>query len=236
MSNKIRGRNVFVQIKIDGVFYPVFCAKTAVFQSNQEELECTHVNSGADREFVPGMGDATVDVTGITTSDNSNGRVSVIYLLQAAQRRQVFEMRLYMMDENANTLAITFSAFSTSRTISREIASFSQSAASFRITGPINIDTTIDPPTPPVCEVQDPLYLTLAESATSVADALLEQDDVVILHVERNGMGLTETTGAPGNAEFKFTGGAGNGTIAIDPTNPGMPGGETIYVLYKIES
>lgn len=236
MSTKIKGRNVFAQIKIDGVFYPVFCAKTAVLQSNQEEIECTHVNSGADREFVPGMGDATLDVTGTTTSDNTNGRVSIIYLMQAAQRRTVFEMRLIMTDDNAATLALTFNAFTTSRTISREIASYSQSAVSFRITGGITIDTTIDPPTPPVCEVQDPLYLTLAEGATSVADVLLEQDDVVILHVERNGMGLTETSGTPGNAEFKFTGGAGNGTIAIDPTNPGMPGGETIYVLYKIEN
>ena len=232
MSNLIRGKNVFAQLKIDGVFYPVFCAKGATFNSVQDSIETTNINSGAARQYVPGMQAATLDVNGITTADNSNSRVSIIYLLQAAQRRTTFEMRLLMTDENATQLAITFSAFSTTLSINREIGSFSQSNASFQITGNVDIDTTIPAPTPPECEIQDPLYLTLSEAATSVSDALLTTAGVTILEVRREGLQYDETTGTPGNRQFKFT--AGTGTISFDPTNPGNPGGESIYVLYIV--
>jgi hypothetical protein len=233
MGILVKGRNAIAQLKVDGVFYPVFCAKGATFTSVQEVLETTSLTSGPDREYVPAMRSHTLDVNGITQSNNTNSRVGVLYLIQ--NRRTTFEMRLLMTDDNGLVIAVTFNAFSTTLSISRETASYSQSSASFQITGPVAIDTTITPPVPLECEVQDPLYLTLAESATSVSNAALEVDDVVIIHVEREGLGHDETTGTPGNREFKFTGGAGNGTISFDATNPGNPGGETIYVLYKLD-
>ena len=230
MGNLVRGRDVIVSLKISGTFYPVFCAKSATLTSNQDEIEVTHINSGADREYVPGMGNATLDVSGITTIDNSNSRVSLPYLLQAAQRRTTFEMRVLLTDEDANPLAITFSAFSTTRSLTKEMASYSQSSITFRITGGIAMSTVIPEPELPPCDIESPLYLTLLEGDTEVSDALLEQTGVEILGVARETDVYTETTGSPGNLQFRFT--ALTGTI--DFQNPGNPGGENIWVLYKI--
>ncbi len=230
MGNLVRGRDVIVSLKISGTFYPVFCAKSATLTSNQDEIEVTHINSGADREYVPGMGNATLDVSGITTIDNSNSRVSLPYLLQAAQRRQLFDMRMLLTDEDGNPLAITFTAFSTTRSLTKEMVSYSQSSISFRITGSIATSTVIPDPEIPPCDAEDPLYLTLAEGDTEVSDVLLEQDGVVILGVSREGTVYTQTAGSPGNLQFRFTALTG----AVDFQNAGNPGGENIWILYKL--
>lgn len=236
MSKQVLGKNIFFQIKVEGVFYSVFCAKSGSITSNQDETETTNINSGPAREYIPGMQDATADVNGLTTTDNSPGKIAVMYLLEAAQRRTIFDARWVMTNEDGEVIALTFRAFTRTVSIDRQMGMFSSSTASFRITGPITPSSDVPEPVEPVCEAQDPLYLTLAEGATSVTDPLLEADDVVILHVDREGLGHTETTGTPGNREFKFTGGTGNGTVEFDPANPGMPGGEGVYVLYKINN
>lgn len=233
MSNKVLGSGVTTYMEIDSVFYPVFCAKTASLTTNQDELEVTSVASSRDREYIPGMRNATLNCTGVTTSDNSNSRVSLLYLMQPAVIGTTFPMRMTFTDKDANVVNITFSAFITSTNVDRALGgAFSQSSITMRITGGLTFGEPIDPPAEPVCEIQDPLYLDMAEGETSVSDVLLEADGVVILEVQRTGTGHDETTGTPGNREFKFT--AGTGTIGFDATNPANSGGETIYVLYKI--
>lgn len=236
MSILVQGRNVIAQIQVSGDFFPIFCAKSAVLNSVQEEVETTNVNSGPDREYVPGMRSHTMDVSGITQTDNSNSRVGILFLMQAAQRRQIFSMRWLLTDDDGNNVAILFTAFSTTLSIGRDIGTFSQSSAAFRISGAIAISEVIPDPVDPPCEAEDPLYLTGLETEASVSDPLLEADDVVILGVSRSGLVHAETTGTPGNLEFKFTGGSGNGTIAFDPTNPFNTGGEQVWVLYKIDA
>jgi hypothetical protein len=239
MSNKIRASNLFAEIEIptgSGDFFPIFCAKSATLTSIQEEIEVTSVNSGRDREYEPGMRSSTFDVSGITSSDNTDGRVAIYYLWQAAQRAQVFSMRFRAIDEDGNPIAISFNAFSTTLSLVKpDITSFSQSSASFRITGSPDISDIIPDPVELPCDTEDPLYLDGAEGDAEVSDPLLEQDDVVILGVGRSGDVYNETTGTPGNLEFKFVGGAGNGLIQFDATNPFNPGGEQVWVLYKID-
>lgn len=234
MNNKVLGKNVILEADIDG-WFPLFCAKTADLQANQQELEVTSVASSQDREFIPGFRDYTVNCTGVTTLDNTNGRISLLYLLQPGVIGNTFDWRMRFIDQDADTNTILFSGFLTSGNVSRALGgSFSQSAASIRVTGGLTFTTDVEPPVEPVCEVQDPLYLDMAEGETGVSDVLLEADGVTILEVCRTGIQHNEVTGTPSNLEFKFTGGAGNGNIDFDPANPGNPGGEVIYVLYKI--
>lgn len=217
-----------------GGWFPLFCAKTADFQANQNELEVTSIASSKDREFIPGMRDYTVNCTGVTTVDNTNGRVSLLYLLQGGVISNTFDWRMRFIDQEADTNTILFSAFLTSGNVSRALGgAFSQSAITMRVTGGLTFSTDIEPPTEPICEVQTPLYIDVVAGQTSVASALLEVTGVEILEVQRSGIGYDETVGTPGNREFKFTGGAGNGTVAFDTTNP-FNSGEVIYVLYKI--
>lgn len=93
-----------------------------------------------------------------------------------------------------------------------------------KFTGDFNVTTT--------GQVQDTLYIDFAAGETQVSHPLLEQTGVVILFVARETALFKPTTGTPGNQQWKFTGGAGNGTVEFDPTNPSL--GETIIVSYKI--
>lgn len=235
MSKLIKGKNMVAQVEIDSVWYPVFCAKTVEFTNEQDEIETTTINSGISREYLPGMNNATMTCGGVAQMINDT-KVGVVYLLQESIRRTMLSMRIYMTDDEGTVRQLTFNAFVRSLSISRERASYAQSSATFRISGAIGISTPIAPPTPPSCEVQDTLYLELAEGATSVQDNdLIEGVDetITILSVSRAGTTHYETTGTPGSLEFSYD--ETTGTITFDSTNPGNSGGEEISIEWKIE-
>lgn len=233
MSNKVLGSGVKTYMTIESVDYPLFCAKTADLSQFQDELEVTSIASALDREYIPGLRNSVLNCAGVTTSSNAGGRVSILYLMQPGVIGTIFPMKMQFTDKDANVVTISFNAFITSANVNRALGgSFSQSSVTMRITGGLVYGDPINPPGIPVCEIQDPLYLDMAEGATSVSDVLLEATGVEILEVQREGTGHDETTGTPGNRQFKFT--AGTGTIGFDVTNPAPPGGQVIYVLYKI--
>lgn len=229
--NTVKSSNVIVEMDVSGLYYPIFCGKTAEFSQTQEVIEVTSVNSDVAREYEAGMTTATLNITGITILDNTGGRISILYLVQESIRRAVQTMRIRFIDDTGATLQIAFSALITNNTISRSVGTYSQAATSFIITGTPTLSAIIPPPG--VQCVETPLYIDVVAGATSVSHASLQQTGVVILGVSRSGMVHNSTSGTPGNMEYKFTGGAGNGTVAFDPTNP-FNSGEVIWILYKI--
>ncbi len=234
-DNKILGKNMFFELKIDGDWYPVFCAKTVELSTSLEEIETTNVNSGASREYAPGMESAEVVCTGIATSDNTNNRISIIYLMQQSVRRRIFEARVRSTDNDGNATVISFYAFTRDTSWSRAVNTFAQSSATFRVSGGLTYATVVPPPTEAVCEVQDTLYLTLATGATSVQDDLLMQDGVEVLWVSRSGMTMTyKSSGSPSAGTLEFTVNYTTGTISFDAANPGNDPGEPISIGYKI--
>jgi hypothetical protein len=232
MSNKVLSKNLIYAIKIDTTYYPIFCAKTSELSTDQEEIETTSVNSGRAREYIPGMSASTLACTGITTLDNSGGQISPFYLNQAGNRQTIWEIRAVATDDDGNILVLMFDAFITNVTVSKQVGSYSQSSASFRISGEVAYSNAIPTPTDPVCDIADPLYKTLAEAATSVTDALLAATGVEIIGVWRSTDAYTEVVGTPSSGQFAFDG--TTGTISFDPTNPGAPGGEPVHVVYKV--
>jgi hypothetical protein len=234
--NQVLGKNVITSMLIGGIYYPIFCGKSASFTLNQDEIEVTHVNSGAGREYVPGMSNATLQVQGVTVLDNTESKISNLYLMQEAIRRSINTYRMLFTDQDGSTASIIFNAFWTTGTLSREVTAWSQSDVTMRVTGAITFSSVIPVPVPPSCEEEDPIYTTLIEAATSVTSALLIPgvgETITILHVSRSGFTHYETTGTPGSLEFKYT--SATGTIDIDPINPGNVGGEPISIQYKIE-
>lgn len=236
MANQVLGKNIIVSL-LDGVtYYPIFCGKTAELPLEQDEIEVTHVNSGSSREYVPGMSNSTLSVTGITVLDNTEGRISPLYLAQEAIRRSIRTYRMLFTDQDGDQVSVTFSAFVRNITMSRDVTQWGQSSATFRITGDWVFSTVIPSPEVPVCEVQNPIYTTLLESADSVQSALLIQgvgQTLTILAVSRSGTVHYETTGTPGSLEFTYDNTTGE--IFFDPANPGNPGGEPVSIEYKIE-
>jgi hypothetical protein len=225
----VLGKNVLVEMLIDGVYFKIFCAKSADQVIDQDEIETTHVNSGANREYVPGMSNSVINMQGMTRINNEDGRINAVYLMQTAIRRDIWPLRVTLTNENAQVATLSFNAFIKSVGWSRESTSFSNSSVSWRVTGDITFATSVPAPTEPVCEVQDPLYLTLAEGEISTGDPLLDDPEVTILAVTREGVGYDETTGTPVYREFRHVG----EDIVFDASLPGNPGGETVYVLYK---
>lgn len=235
-ARDVLGRSVFVDMKIDGFWFPIMCAKVNQFDLEQDEIETTHVNSGPNREYVPGMANATVGVTGITRVNNGDGKVNIIYLLQQSVRRQIHTMRMRLEDQvtpTSNVSVISFNAFVRSTNITSDRTLLSNASVTFRVTGGLTFDTIVPAPAEPICEVQSPLYIDAVAGESSVSDSLLEVAGVSILEVQRTGVGHKPTSGTPGNLEYKFTGGTGNGTVDFDPNNTFLSG-EVIYVLYKI--
>lgn len=230
MGNLVKGRNVIVSMQVDGDWFPIFCAKSSVYDYPQESIEVTHVNSGASREYVPGMNSGTLNCTGITSLNNDGSRISINYLLQQAIRRMVWPLRIVQTDDDGNIFVTFLSGFVINTNISREVAAYSQSSVTFQITGIPTFSEIIPSPVEPVCEIADPLYLILAEGEMSIQDDLLIGTGYTILWVTREGLGYDQVGGSPGNRQFRYN----QGTGVIDFQDAGNPGGESISIGYKL--
>lgn len=231
MGNQVKSNNVIVEVDISGTYYPFFCGKTMEFSQNQELIEVTSINNTIAREYEAGMTTGSLNITGVTVLDNTDNRVSITYLMQESIRRVAQTMRIRLIDDDGAGLQIAFTALITNNTLSRAVGTYSQSSTTLTITGEPTISAIVPPPG--LACVEDPLYLDVVAGQTSVHDNLLEQAGVTILEVQRSGTGHNEVPGTPGNLEFQFVGGTGNGDVYFDPTNP-FNAGEVIYVLYKL--
>lgn len=226
----IKGTNSITSLNISGVFYPIFCAKNFVFTLNQEEVEVTNIGSGADRDFLPGLGDGSISVDGLMELDNSDGRISILYLMQQSIRRKVHQLRTTFTDDDGNVQVLTYYAFYRVGSATKQTGFYNTNAAEFRVTGVISFSSSVTPPVDPVCEVQETLALTLAEDATTVTSASLTTANAEVLWVSREGILYTLTTGTPGNREYAID--YGTGTITF--LAPGNPGGEGVEVGWQI--
>jgi len=236
---KVLSENYIFSLKVDGTYYPIFCAKSVNFPIDQDAIEITNVNSGPVREYTPGQNTATISASGITEINNSEGRISPFYLKLLATRRAIQDLRVLATSNNGVQLAITFRAFITHIETGKDVGSFSNASVTFQITGGITFSDVIPGPGEPVCEVQDPLYVVGIENEYIVQSSFLRNEDGLlktILEVQREGTGHDETESDPGNRQFRYTADSDFGYIEFDDTNPFNPGGETIYILYKIQT
>lgn len=236
MSNLIEGVDVLGQMEIDSVWYDIFCAKDLVLRYDGEEIETTTVNSTRSREYVPGMNSWLLSISGVTESDNSEGRVSLLYLLQEAMRTEIHSMRVFMTDRNGTTKAVTFSGFLRSGEFTGNAFGMSNCDAEFRITGSPSLGTPVDPPAPPDCELEDTIYLRESDGGITAGQyiansALLQQTGVEIIAVIRSGPMYDYTTGTPSG--MQFTHDLPNGDIIFD-SNITFNSGEWVAILYKI--
>ena len=231
MSNRVLSDNVIIEMLVSGTYYPVFCGKTMEYSQSQELVEVTSVNSGSAREYESGMTSATLNISGVTVLDNTGNRIAITYLMQVGVRRAAQTMRIRLTDDDGGTLQIAFSALVTNNTLSRSVGTYSQSSVSLTITGEPVISAIIPPPGPSC--IEEPLYIDAVAGEYRVHSDLLEADGVIILAVARSGDVHEEVSGTPGNHQFQFVGGAGNGDIYFDSTNV-FNDGEVIYVLYRI--
>lgn len=238
MNRKVLGKNMKVYMIIGGVSYPIFCGKTAFYDLNQDKIEVTHVNSGAHRNWVPGMSDSQINVTGVTLINNDELKVSANYLAELAIRRSINTYVITQIDQDGTTFSITVDAFLVNVNISRDVIAWSQSSVTLQPTGEPVFSSVIPAPGTPLCEEADPIYTTIADGVLYVESALLKPgvgQMITILHVTRSGTTYYETSGTPGNLEFKYSVVGANGRIAFQ--NVGNPAPlEPVSIEYKVET
>lgn len=223
--NTVKGKNIVCSMFVTDNYYPVFCAKTAEFTMNQDEVEMTSINSGSSREYTAGMMNAVLSMTGVTARDNSDGKVSITYLMQQSTRRQTHNFAITLTDDEGFDIVISFSAIIITTGFSREVQGYSNSSVTFRITGDVDFDEVILPPAP---EQVFSDYFAATAGLTSITDASLVGVD--ILQVAREGLTYDQTGGTPTGRQFKYT--TLTGTIDFDASIP-FNTGETVYVEWK---
>ena len=54
---------------------------------SQDEIEVTSINSGSSREYLPGTANGMLTVGGLSPIDNTEGKISIFYLLQQGIRQ-----------------------------------------------------------------------------------------------------------------------------------------------------
>lgn len=229
--NPVEGKNVVFSMKVDGTYYPVLCATDMTFSKGVEKIEKTGPTSGGVRQWMLRLEQYTSTISGLTYVENDD-ELSFFYLLQESVRREEQDFKLVFTDGRGDTISLTGVGLIGDCDINGPATDFSNCNIEILWNQEPEFDQ-IDPPEGGAC-IESPLYLAFT-SGTSVSDEALEATGVEILHVEREGLGMTETSGTPvsGSREFKFTGGTGNGTIAFDADNPST-GDEVVYVLYRI--
>lgn len=232
MNRKVLGKNILVSVYITDGFYPVFCAKTAELEMNQDEIEITTVNSGSSREYETGIDNSTLNITGVTTLNNDDGRISVIYLWQNRKTKKTFQF--LMTDQDGNQRAIQFDAIITKLNLSKDVTSWSQSGVDLRITGSINFDATISPPVSGFDLLADSWtggsghdYIDGASNEESYT--LVSTDTPIFVSVDGTEFDLV--SGIPANRQAQFV---TSPSVKIQfPADLIFTGVEKIWVIFK---
>ncbi len=242
MSNRIKSNNVIIELKISGVYYPVFCGKTMEFAQNQELIEVTSVNSATGREYEPGLTTGNLSINGVSILDNSGGRVSLPYLMGSALR-SVQDMRIRLTDDDGTTLQISFQALITTNNLSRAVGTYSNSSVSMTVTGGITVGP-VDPPAPIEIDVYSDTWATvngqnyvdgasLGISPSAIANGgaftLGATDTLLEVKVEGTEFDLI-TSGAPGNRQCKFNTSTFALTFATDMI---FDGTQRVFIEWK---
>ena len=121
MGNHVQGKRVEVFLDISGTYYPIFCGKTMSFSLEQDELETTSVNSGAYREYIAGMANATLEVGGVTIIDNTSSRIAITYLQTKSVQRALHNWKIKLTADNGTIKYYLFSGIIRSTSFDKTI-------------------------------------------------------------------------------------------------------------------
>lgn len=226
--NVLTGRQAVIDIKIDGVFRPVFCAIDVVLQYDHEEILKTSRNSGQFVERETRLCDWGVSVTGLTKIDNSDGQASFFWLLQQGVRGTEQEIRVRYTDEDSNQQDFSGRVLVKQGQLASAISGFSTATQFFPGTGAFSL---LDNGGGFAPEELYKLYLDTTPDAYEVSHADLGGATEIML-VEREDAFYKEVSGTPSGRQVKFTDNTTSGTLRFDTSLPFNPG-EIVYVEYK---
>jgi len=237
MGNTVQGKNILAKMKVDATYYNVFCGKSLTFTLDQDELETTTVNSGTMREYIAGIGNAVLEISGVTVLDNTGSRIAITYLQAQSIRQQVQDWQILMTDDDGDQISYTFQGIIRSTSFNKSIPGYSQSNVSIRVSGEITIDPVAPPPSGDFEVFADYWTTTNGQNYISGASTgntdgtnytLADDDEILAVWVED--MPMYEVTGTPtaGQPEYKYN----TSTDRLE-TGVTFDGAQKVYVQFK---
>lgn len=240
MNRLIKGDNFLLQLKIDGDYYDIFCAKSGEFLIEQEEREVTTITSGSDREFNAGMSAGTLTASGLTTIDNAEDKISALYLMQQSVRRQKLEWRCFFTADNGDTQQATFSGIIRSVSIPKDGFAYVSSTLVVRISGAVTFSDIVVGPTTSYEYFSDywdtvngQNYVTGASSGeyTGTAYTLTDTDTVLMVDYEGTSFNLVTGTPTQGERECRFITTAP--VRVVFPSDLIPDGTQRVFIMFK---
>jgi hypothetical protein len=228
-DNAILGKDGYIEIKIAGEYYPLLCFKAASLNREIDEIEKTSATSSTSREFKPGLKAATLRVSGVSTMDQSDGNVSIMYIMQ--HEDETFELRMNLTDQSGTNKVIAFQGFTRSWGLDNDVTQWSQSVIDFRISGDVDFGDPEEGPAAP--DIYSDYWPVTPGSSSVTGDSAeygYDMEDITPIAVYRSGKEHDPIlSGTPGNLQCRYI--SATPEIIFDPTNP-FNAGETVFVIF----
>lgn len=229
----ILGKDVALQLKVDGDYATIGCAVSCTFEFTNELIGKTDVNAGLFRKKRVRMSDCRGSVQGVTLSDSTATRLSPFFVLQEGIRRSELDMRFVYTDQSGNDKVISGLFLVQTISLVADASAFTDFDISLEGTGGIDI-SDVNIPGDVVCDEMFRDTWRLAEGATSIS-GLGTVDGLSfagkrIIGVYREGDEYDPAT-VVGNRNYVYD------LTSISFLNPGNPadpdtGLESIFVIF----
>lgn len=228
----VRGQNMIASIKVNGTFYPVFCAKSCSFEMTNEIINKTSVNDGLFTKRRVRRTEWSGSASGVLVTNNDGDRFSPFYLLQDSVRRSSRTWQFEFTNLDGDIKTIEGDALIQNLPISGDVQSFVQCTVNIIGTGAFTID--VSPSSIVSDENVDSDYWTTTPGGYSISGLSADGKSLqgkTILAIAREGTVYDPiTTGSPTNRIALFN--SATGTITFDSNIPFNPS-ETVWAMWK---
>jgi len=231
----IKGKDAFLWVFKDGSWVVTVCAKTTSLEFDVEDIETTTVDSGTDRDYIPGYSDGTVGFEGLNTIDETTKYQFHEFI---SNRRVIHRCKMVLTDSAGRIVQYEFLAKVQRISLTNDAKTFSSNSLTLKLCGAVTETLVVTPSSSSGGSagriVED--HWTTTPGATSLTGASVkygyEPNDIYeLLDVERDGVGaFIITSGTPANNECKLD--VSGNKVDFNTNTPFNPGEKVKMIFY----
>ena len=140
----VQGKNVHVFKYIGVVPFEIVCGTDVVYERTKELIGATTPDSGKNKEIRPRLKEATITISGITTSDN-DGDLSIFHFMDETVEDEPQDLEIVFTDNNINKTSLWGIFYIENLNISGPADASSPYEIVLRSSGEITTSTLVDP-------------------------------------------------------------------------------------------
>lgn len=231
-SKAVLGKDFTLSIVIYDIAFPIFCAKSVIFEFENEIILRTAPNAGLFKQKRVRRSDWRGSATGVIVTDNTNDRYSPFYLLQEGVRRSENLYQYDFTSIDGDERSIRGYALISGIPLTGDVTAFGQCTVDIEGTGAFDVDES--PAGGGADENVDSDYWIMGDGDTSVSGDGENGGNTtgkVLLAVAREtDVYSIITSGTPGNGQAKHN--TSTGVTTFSPDFPATDG-EVIVQIWK---